>query len=721
MIKPASFDAELKGQPLEREGQRFRRFTGSSHPFGSTPTEEGTNFSLFSANATGVQLLLFEKPNDPDPICVIDLDPDRNRSFNIWHVFVANVLPGMGYAYRVNGPHEPWNGHRFDPEKVLVDPYSHGNTLDRWNRGSACIPGDNLHTSIRSVVVDLKDYDWEGDERLNRDMADSIIYEVHVGGFTKDPSSGVKHPGTYVGLIEKIPYLKSLGVTAVEILPCCSFDHTDVFKEHDGRKLVNYWGYSTMGYFAPHQGFCVSAETGSHIREFRDMVKALHKAGIEVIMDVVFNHTDEGNHQGPTFSFKGIDNSTYYYLTGPNGSKEFYYDYTGCGNTFNCNHPVGEKLILDSLKFWVEEMHVDGFRFDEGSVLSRGEDGSPMEHPPVIWAIELDDILGRSKVIAEAWDAAGLYQIGYFPGARWAEWNGKYRDCIRRFIKGDPGIISEVAARISGSADLYQGRHEQPINSINFVTAHDGFTLYDLTAYNEKHNWANGENNNDGISDNLSWNCGVEGKTDDQWINDLRKKQVKNFAAIHLLSMGVPMIVGGDEYMRTQSGNNNTYCHDNEINWYNWNQIDSQESQEMIRFWSMMIDKRIRYINHFRGKFFSGRKNKHGLSEVNWHGTVINQPNWGDGQSRCLAVTFGDTAEDGDEMANVHCMFNMYWDAVEFQIPTLEGLSWYRSVDTGQPSPNDISAPEDMVRIDSPTYLVGGRSVVVLVTNPGSR
>jgi isoamylase len=714
-----SFDAGLKGQPLESEGQRFRRFEGASHPFGSTPTDEGTNFSLFSANATAVQLLIFEKPEDPDPIRVIDLDPDRNHSFNIWHVFVADVTPGMGYGYRVDGPREPWNGHRFDPEKVLVDPYSNGNTLQRWDRGSACVPGDNLHTSIRSVVINLQDYDWEGDKTLNHDMADSVIYEMHVGGFTKDPSSGVKHPGTYLGLIEKIPYLKSLGVTAVELLPCCSFDDTDILREHDGRKLVNYWGYSTMGYFAPHQGYCVSSHSGAHVREFRDMVKALHKAGIEVILDVVYNHTDEGNHQGPTFSFKGIDNSTYYYLTGPNGSKEFYYDYTGCGNTFNCNHPVGEKLILDSLRFWVEQMHVDGFRFDEGSVLSRGEDGSPVEHPPVIWGIELDDLLGRSKVIAEAWDAAGLYQIGYFPGARWAEWNGKYRDCIRRFVKGDPGIISEVAGRITGSADLYQARHEQPINSVNFITAHDGFTLYDLTAYNDKHNWANGEGNNDGISDNLSWNCGAEGPTDDQWIKDLRQRQIKNFAAIHLLSMGVPMIVGGDEFMRTQGGNNNTYCHDNELNWYNWNQIDSRESQEMIRFWSMFIQKRKLFINHFRGKFFKGAKNRFGLSEVNWHGTQINQPNWDDSQSRCLAVTYGDTAEDTDQTANVHCMFNMYWDAVEFQIPKIDGLNWYRSVDTGEASPNDISEPEDMVLIKESTYLVGGRSVVVLVSNTG--
>ena len=363
-------------------------------------------------------------------------------------------------------------------------------------------------------------------------------------------------------------------------------------------------------------------------------------------------------------------------------------------------------------------MHVDGFRFDEGSVLSRGEDGAPMEHPPVIWAIELDDVLGKSKVIAEAWDAAGLYQIGYFPGARWAEWNGKYRDCIRSFIKGEPGIISEVSSRMTGSSDLYQGRHEQPINSVNFVTAHDGFTLYDLTAYNEKHNWANGEGNNDGINDNLSWNCGAEGETDDQWINDLRKRQVKNFATIHMLSMGVPMIVGGDEFMRSQGGNNNTYCHDNEINWYNWDQIASETSAEMIRFWSMLIDKRTRYINNFKGRYFTGQTNKYGLSEVAWHGTQLNSPGWDDPEARCFAVTYGDTAEDTDQTANIHCMFNMYWEGIEFQLPQLEGLSWYRSIDTAQPTPNDITEPDKLVKITDNSYIVGGRSIVVLVSKP---
>ena len=706
----------LRGNPLEPQDTPFRRFIGSPHPFGSTVESEGVNFSLYSSSATSVQLLIFTKPDDLEPAKVIPLDSSNNRSFNIWHAFIEGVKPGMGYAYRVDGPREPWNGHRFDPDKVLVDPYSKGNSFALWDRGASCIPGDNLHKSMRSVVIDTSNYDWEGDTPLKKPMAETIVYEMHVGGFTKSPTSGVKHPGTYLGLIEKIPYLKELGITAVELLPVCSFDHTDVTKVHEGRKLVNYWGYSTMGYFAPHQGYCVNPDTSQHINEFRDMVKALHQAGIEVILDVVYNHTDEGNHQGPTFSFKGIDNSSYYYLTGPDGSREFYYDYTGCGNTFNCNHPVGEKLIIDSLRFWVEEMHVDGFRFDEGSVLSRGEDGVPLEHPPVIWAIELDDLLGQSKVIAEAWDAAGLYQIGSFPGARWAEWNGKYRDCIRNFIKGEPGIIGEVAGRITGSADLYQGRHHEPTNSVNFVTAHDGFTLYDLTAYNEKHNWANGEGNNDGIDDNVSWNCGAEGETDDQWINDLRKRQVKNFATIHMLSIGVPMIVAGDEFMRSQGGNNNTYCHDNEINWFDWNKIQQPERQEMIRFWSMIMDKRKRYIDHFKGKYFEGKQNRFGLYDVSWHGTKLNSPGWDDPNALCLGMTLGDTAEDTDQTLNIHVMFNMYWDGVEFEIPQASGLRWYRAIDTALPTPNDIQPPEQQVAIEGNTYLVTGRSIVVLAS-----
>ena len=716
MTLTSSRRVSYKGRPISPPGEELRLYSGSSHPFGATVDEGGVNFSVYSASATSVQLLLFRHPKDLDPFRVIDLDPVANKSFYLWHVYVEGLKPGTGYAYRVDGPREPWNGHRFDPEKVLIDPYSKGNSLALWSRGAACVPGDNLHQSIRSVVIDTSDYDWEGDEPLRVPMAETVIYEMHVGGFTKSPSSGVKNPGTFLGLIEKIPYLKELGVTAVELLPVFSFDCTDVIKEHDGQKLVNYWGYSTMGYFAPHQAYCTDPESGSHVREFRDMVKALHQAGIEVILDVVFNHTDEGNHQGPLFSFKGFDNSTYYYLTGPNGSKEFYYDYTGCGNTFNCNHPIGEKFILDCLRYWVQEMHVDGFRFDEGSVLTRGEDGTPLAHPPVIWSIELDEVLGSSKVIAEAWDAAGLYQIGYFPGARWAEWNGKYRDAMRRFVKGDPGVISEVASRVTGSADLYQWQKEEPVNSVNFITAHDGFTLYDLTAYNEKHNWSNGENNNDGISDNLSWNCGVEGETDDQFVKDLRDRQVKNYACMLMLSMGVPMLVGGDEFARSQGGNNNTYCQDNPINWYDWNKVDSPDSQEMIRFWKLLIQKRRDYIYHFRGKYFTGKVSRFGVPEISWHGPVLNEPNWGDSGARCLAVTLGDTAQDTDNLSNVHVMMNMHWEAVDFQIPRYEGLTWRRTIDTAQSSPFDILPLSEAPVFDGGSYLVTGRSIVVLTT-----
>ncbi len=706
----------LKGNHLEPVDKSYRLFSGSPHPFGSTVEIDGVNFSLYSANATSVKLLIFNKPEDLEPLIEIELDASNNRSFNIWHVFVEGVIPGMGYAYRVDGPREAWNGHRFDPEKVLVDPYSKGNCFKLWDRGSACVPGDNLHKSLRSVVIDVNTYDWEDDQPLKKPMAETIIYEMHVGGFTKSPTSGVNHPGTYLGLIEKIPYLKSLGITAVELLPIFSFDHTDVLKEFEGRQLKNYWGYSTMGYFAPHQDYCINGDITKHLNEFRDMVKELHKAEIEVILDVVYNHTDEGNHQGPIFSFKGIDNSSYYYLTGADGNKDFYYDYTGCGNTFNCNHPVGEKLIIDSLRFWVKEMHVDGFRFDEGSVLSRGEDGVPLEHPPVVWSIELDDLLGQAKVIAEAWDAAGLYQIGTFPGARWAEWNGKYRDCIRGFVKGDPGQLGELAGRLTGSADLYQYRHHEPTNSVNFICAHDGFTLYDLTAYNDKHNWANGEGSKDGIDDNVSWNCGVEGETIDSWINDLRKKQVKNFAVTHMLSMGVPMIVAGDEFMRSQGGNNNTYCHDNEINWFDWNKIGSKDSQEMIRFWSLLIKKRKKYIDHFKGKYFSGETNKYGLSEISWHGTKLNSPGWDDSQARCLAMTLGDTTQDGDQDLNVHVMFNMYWESLDFEIPKVDGLRWYRAIDTALQSPNDISPVEKQVPIDNRIYTLTSRSIVVLAS-----
>lgn len=683
---------------------------GNPHPLGATPDGNGVNFSLFSEHATSVELLLFEQHDDLEPFQIIVLDPLLHKAYNFWHVYVKGLTSGTHYAYRVDGPRDLNTGNRFDRHKVLIDPYAKGNTKTLWRRVDACLPGDNLASSMRSVVIDCNDYDWEGDRLLNRPTEDLIIYEMHVGGFTKSPTSGVRHPGTFAGIVEKIPYLQSLGITAIELMPIFDFDDTEPLRIVDGQPLVNYWGYSTMSYFAPHAGYCVTPKAGSHVREFRDLVKALHKVGISVILDVVFNHTDEGNHQGPMFSFKGIDNQIYYYLV--SGDRQYYYDYTGCGNTFNCNHPVGEKFILDCLRYWVSEMHVDGFRFDEGSVLSRGEDGKPLEHPPVIWAVELDDVLAQAKVIAEAWDAAGLYQIGYFPGYRWAEWNGRYRDDIRRFVKGTPGIVGSIASRLAGSADLYQSRGHLPINSINFITAHDGFTLNDLVCYNDKHNGDNGENNQDGIDDNLSWNCGAEGITRDPWIEDLRNRQIKNFAVLLLVSQGVPMMVMGDEVRRTQQGNNNAYCQDNEISWFDWSLIPKNSG--MLRFWQTAIARRKHFKELLRPRYFTGITNDRGLPDIAWHGTKLNSPGWHDPNARSLAFTLAGF--DGDP--DVHVMINLYWENLEFELPNIRGYRWYRSVDTALPSPQDIVELGQEVLVSGDTYLVTARSIVILDSRP---
>jgi len=689
----------------------FATAAGSPHPLGAVPEPDGVNFSLFTQNATGVELLLFETPDSALPSQTIRLDPFVNKTFHFWHVFVCGLEAGAHYAFRVDGPFNPSAGHRFDRNKVLIAPYARGNNDNLWDRGAACLPGDNVATSMRSVVIDTSGYDWEGDQPLRRALADSVIYEMHVRGFTRSPSSGVRHPGTFGGVIEKIPYLKNLGVTAVELLPVFDFDETAVLRTMDGHPLTNYWGYSTIGFFAPQSSYCVNPEAGAHLREFRDMVKALHRAGIEVILDVVFNHTDEGNQLGPTFSFRGIDNRTYYFLTP--WDLQYYMDYSGCGNTFNCNHPIAQKLIVECLRYWVLEAHVDGFRFDEGSILARGEDGTPSAHPPVVWQIELDDDLADSKVIAEAWDAAGLYQIGQFPGDRWSEWNGRYRDDVRRFVKGDPGMIGAVASRLAGSADLYQAKGELPTNSINFVTCHDGFTLNDLISYNEKHNLANGEDNRDGINDNLSWNCGVEGPALDAAVEALRNRQLRNFAAILLLSRGVPMMVAGDEVRRTQGGNNNAYCQDNETGWFDWTLVE--KCADLHRFWKGMIEFRKRHAALRLGQFFTGAVNERGLTDVTWCGTSLKSPDWNDPEARTLALTLAGFNGDGD----IHVMLNMHWENHDFELPVVAGRRWLCAVDTAQAPPLDIADPGAERPVAAGAYSVHGRSVVVLV-NEGS-
>jgi isoamylase len=667
----------------------------------------GVNFCVFSEHATGMELLLFNRHDDDEPSQVIRLDPNVNKTFYFWHVLVKGAQPGLHYAYRVDGPWVPEQGQRFDRNKVLIDPYALGNTTAVWDRGAACRPGDNLAQSMRSVVIDPRRYDWGDDRPPGRPVTELIIYEMHVGGFTRSTSSGVANPGTFKGAIEKIPYLKELGVTAVELLPVFQFDDSEV-REVGGRRLTNYWGYSTVAYFAPHPGYCLTPEQGSHLDEFRDMIKAFHAAGIEVFLDVVFNHTDEGNHQGPTFSFRGFDNKNYYYLVP--GQEQFYYDYTGCGNTFNCNHPIGNKFILDCLRFWVREMHIDGFRFDEGSVLTRGPDGAPMAYPPVLWNIEFDEVLAGTKVVAEAWDAAGLYQVGHFPGYRWGEWNGRYRDDLRRFVKGDAGLIGAVASRLSGSADLYQSRGHLPVNSVNFLTAHDGFTLNDLVSYNTKHNDANGEGNRDGNDDNLSWNCGAEGETADRSVEAMRERQIRNFCALLLLSQGVPMMVMGDEVRRTQGGNNNAYCQDNPVGWFDWTLVERNAG--MLRFWKEMIAFRLRTPAVHRIRFFTGEVNERGLPDIAWHGTELEPPNWNDGGARVLAFTLGGF--DGDP--DVHVMSNMWWEPLSMAVPPVKGRAWFRAIDTSLPSPGDIAAPGTEPPVAEPRYTVQGRSVVVLIS-----
>ncbi|CAH2602366.1 Glycogen operon protein GlgX homolog [Rhodovastum atsumiense] len=691
-----------------RVQEAYATSVGRPHPLGPSVQTDGVNFSVFSRNATGVELLLFDGETAPQPSQVVTLDPNANRTFGFWHVFIEGLRPGAHYGYRVDGPMDFANGHRFDRAKLAIDPYARGQSLALWDRVAACEPGDNVARSMRSVVIDWDDYDWEGDAPLGLPMQDLIIYEAHVGGMTRSPSAGVADPGTYRGLIEKIPHLQALGVTAIELLPVFEFDSTAVLRETpDGTKLRNYWGYSTIGFFAPASTYCQTPGQATHLTEFRDMVKALHRAGIEVILDVVFNHTDEGNHMGPAMCFKLLDNSVYYHLVPQD--RQYYMDYSGCGNTLNCNHPVVAKMIVECLEFWVREMHIDGFRFDEGTILTRDEAGVPVMHPPVVWAIELSETLANTKIIAEAWDAGGAYQVGYFPGYRWAEWNGRFRDVVRRFVAGEPGLVGQLADRVCGSASIYQASGHMPINSINFVTCHDGFTLNDLVSYNGKHNQANGENNADGADDNNSWNCGVEGPGDAA-TERFRSQQVKNFAILLLLAQGVPMISGGDEIRRSQGGNNNAYCQDNAIGWTDW--TGTARHADVLRFFRHAIALRRYHPMLRRARFFTGERNPRGLPDISWHGTRLGQPNWDDPASRVLAATFGGAADERD----LHVMMNMSDHVIAFELPHIEGHAWGRVADTSLSPPDDIVGEGKAVPIGGNEYLVNGHSIVLLAS-----
>jgi glycogen operon protein len=617
-------------------------------------------------------------------------------------MFVSGIHPGQLYGYRVAGPSSPASGLRFDPEKALLDPYGRAVVVPQnYDRLAAVKPGDNSATAMKNVVVDPSAYDWEGDVPLCLPSARTIIYEMHVRGFTRHPSSGVseKTRGTYAGLVEKIPYLKELGISAVELLPVFQFDAEDC-----PLGKCNYWGYAPISFFAPHQAYSSCQDPLGPVNEFRDMVKSLHCAGIEVILDVVFNHTAEGDERGPTLCFRGIDNPTYYILE-QGGAR--YANFTGCGNTLNTNTPIVRRLIVDSLRYWVEEMHVDGFRFDLASILSRDSNGHPLPNPPVLWDIESEPALAGTKLIAEAWDAAGLYQVGSFVGEAWREWNGRFRDDVRDFFRGEPGSLRRVADRMVGSPEIFAHEHREPEQSVNFVTCHDGFTLNDLVSYNHKHNEANGENNCDGANYNRSWNCGVEGPTDDTEVEKLRKRQVKNFFSLTLMSLGMPMILMGDEVRRTQCGNNNAYCHDNELSWFDWTLVEKHAS--LHRFVSLLCaGRRLRTIEHESNRLSLAMILRN--AQMAWHGVKLDQPDWGDA-SHSVALDAVLKAKG----LRFYLMLNAYWKPLEFALPSPTGTaSWRRWIDTSLDSPHDIVPWETAPTISKNPYRVEPRTVVML-------
>ncbi len=690
----------------EYEGYRLR--AGHMLPFGATLVPGGVNFSIYSTHGASCSLVLFKK-GEPEPMAEIPF-LDEFSIGDVWAMTVFDLdYENIEYGFRIDGLWDPVSGHRFDKTKILMDPYAKviggrdvwGVTPD-WN--------DIYQHRARPV---LDDFDWEDDTPLETPIEDLVIYEAHVRSLTRHPSSGVKAAGTFAGIIDKIPYLKTLGINCLELLPVYEFDEFENGRVHPetGEMLYNYWGYSTVGFFAPKAGYAATGKYGMQVDEFKNLVHQLHSNGIEIMLDVVFNHTAEGNEMGPYISFKGIDNQTYYMLT-PEG---YYFNFSGTGNTLNCNNPVVRNMVLDCLRYWAAEYHIDGFRFDLAAILGRAPNGAPLANPPLLEGLAYDPILAKCKLIAEAWDAGGLYQVGSFPAyGRWAEWNGKYRDTVRRFIKGDEGLIGEIAQRVQGSPDLYALRG--PTASVNFLTAHDGFTMMDLVSYNEKHNWDNGENNNDGANDNNSWNCGWEGPTDDPGINELRHRQIKNMIAILMTSQGIPMILIGDEVGRTQNGNNNTYCHDNELNWLDWTLVE--KNADLLHFTSNVIAFRhahpiLRNRNFFQHNDYRGT----GLPDMSFHGTQPWQPDWSSSNNHTLAFMLsGDYAKGGRD-SHVYVAMNMFWDSVWFSLPRLpQGMQWHVAANTGMPSPQDSWEPgSEPLLSDQENFLLGSRSVIILV------
>jgi glycogen operon protein len=672
---------------------------------GATVLPTGINFSVYAPAADAIDLLLFAEPRDPAPQRVITLDPDRNRTRQYWHVFVAGVGHGQVYAWRARGPRDAAAQHFFDADKILLDPYGRGVTgLDVYDRQAARRPGDNCAAGLRSVAVDPARYDWEGDRPLPRPEGREVIYEMHVGAFTADPSSGVPRllRGTYAGVTRKIEHLTQLGVTAVELLPIQAFDPQDA-----PAGMTNYWGYSSVGWFAPHPGFSADQTPCGPCDEFRDMVKALHRAGIRVILDVVFNHTAEGEADGPVISWRGLAGADYYIPGDEPGTTA---DFTGCGNTFNANQPVATAMVLEALRHWVAAMHVDGFRFDLASALTRGGDGRVLDRPPLIEAVIADPHLSQATLIAEAWDAAGLYQVGSFGGRRFAEWNGPFRDDVRRFLRGDDDTVEKLMARLVGSHDIFAASGRLPFASINFVTSHDGFSLRDLVSFDHKHNDANGEDNRDGSDDNLSWNCGHEGPTTDAAVNARRSRQMRNFLCLLFFAHGTPMLRWGDECGQSRQGNNNPWCQDNELNWMDWDPAAAADG--LLRFTRQLISLTGRLPQLQDNRYWQATDHET-TGDISWHGVRTDRPDWSPG-SRALAYTL--EAADGADA--VHLMLNVSTADLAFELPPpADGADWVQVIDTALPSPEDFRESLETLPPTGASVTVAAHSVAVCLAN----
>lgn len=698
-------------RPLQNAVQFYQTAPGTPLQQGAHLASDGVNFALFSRHASRVWLLLFDDVDADLPSQTIELDREHHKTGDIWHVRVLGAGRGLVYAYRVDGPALPEKGHRFDASKILLDPYATALASPRrLDFGKLCaleaqpdVPEScPENPAIVKCLVTESGFDWGDDRPLHHDWSDLVIYEAHVRGLTVHASAGSRAPGTFLGLIDKIPYLKSLGINAIELMPLQAFNPAEVTLRNpfNGQRLSNYWGYNTISFFAPYEGYGSRSYPGCQVDEFKSMVKALHEAGIEVLLDVVFNHTAEGNETGPTLSFRGLDNSIYYILE---EDRRYYKNYSGCGNTLNCSHPVVRNFILDCLRYWVVEMHVDGFRFDLASILGRDQNGNLVPNPPLLEQIAEDPILRDVKLIAEAWDAGGAYLVGRFPGERWSEWNGVFRDDIRRYWRGDAGMAGAFASRLCGSADIYEHSGKAPLHSINFVTCHDGFTLNDLVSYEVKHNEANGEDSRDGCNDNNSCNYGVEGVTSDPVIQQVRGRQMKNLLVSLFLARGVPMLLGGDEFCRTQQGNNNAYCQDNEISWFDWAIADQRK--DFVRFVRELILLRRRFPVLSSAKFYRP-------DEIDWFSSNGHSPEW----DRDLAL--GCIICSRDDGQKLCFLANPQEDAVLFRIPeTPGGFRWFRLIDTSQPSPREISRPEEAERMNADGgVLLPGRSLILLLS-----